>query len=463
MYNLSRKLVIKMLEMSEGAKIALKLLEEAGYPSYLVGGAVRDAVMGMTPGDTDITTPATPEQVKSVFSSCHVIETGIRHGTVTVIICGEPIEITTFRTESTYTDNRHPDSVAFSDNLSDDLSRRDFTVNALCYSDKSGLIDMFDGLKDIESKTVRCIGKANERFTEDSLRILRALRFSSKLGFDIEEETEKAMYECKALMKNLSAERIYCELKKILCGKYAGKTLLNYYEIFVEVLPEIGGMKGLDQRNFHHIYDVLGHTARVVDAVRPEPYMRFAALFHDCAKADCMTVDENGVGHFYSHASKGAKKALEAFERLKADNFTKDTAVKLVKIHDSPIEADKRTIKRKLLKLKEPLLRDLIALQRADNLAQSPEFLTRQKHYDELECLTDAAVDESACFSRRHLAVNGNDLKELGYKDREIGKALTILLNAVIDEKSENEKNSLLSFLESRYPPREKLKDNQSV
>lgn len=444
-----------MFGMTDGAKTALKYLKKAGYPSYLVGGCVRDTVMGIEPGDIDITTPALPEQVKEVFSCFHVIETGMKHGTVTVMINHEPIEITTFRVESGYSDNRHPDSVAFSARLSDDLSRRDFTVNALCYSEESGLIDMFGGVDDIKSKTIRCIGNPNERFREDSLRILRALRFASKLGFMIEPGTEKAMHECKNLMLNLSAERIYSELKKIICGKYAGKTIENYYDILVTVMPEIGMMKGFDQHNFHHIYDVLEHTVRVVDAVRPEAYMRFAALFHDCAKPDCQTFDEAGVGHFYSHASKGAKKAQQALERLKADNLTKDRVIKLVKIHDSPIEADERTVRRKLLKLGEPLLRDLIELQRADNLAQNPEFLSRQSHFDELERLTNSVVEQSQCFSLKQLDADGNDMISLGYKGREIGRALNILLNAVIDGKVENKKANLLSFLESRYPPKD--------
>ncbi|MGN1444601.1 MAG: CCA tRNA nucleotidyltransferase [Acutalibacteraceae bacterium] len=438
---------------SESARTALRLLSKSGYPSYLVGGCVRDSIMGLDANDTDITTPAEPEKVKEIFEGYKVIETGMKHGTVTVIIDGEAIEITTFRTESVYSDNRHPDKVAFSKSLSDDLSRRDFTVNALCLDEQGKIIDLFGGIKDIEKKTIRCIGNAEERFKEDSLRILRALRFSSKLGFEIDGETEKDMFGCRSLLKNLSAERIYSELKKILCGSFAGKTIRKYYDILVEVLPEIRGMKDFDQHNFHHIYDVLEHTARVVDAVRPEPYMRFAALFHDCAKPDCFSLDGEGVGHFYSHAPKGAKKAQQALLRLKADNFTSERTVKLVKIHDSPIEADERTIRRKLQKLGEPLLYDLIELQRADNLAQAPQFRSRQKHFDELVAITKSVIEKSQCFSLKQLAVDGNDLIKLGYEGRRIGRALNILLNAVIDEKTENKKTSLLMFLESRYPP----------
>ena len=441
--------------ISENAYTALRLLSDAGYPSYLVGGCVRDSIMGIDAHNTDITSPAEPEQVKSVFRDYRVIETGIRHGTATVLIGGEAIEITTFRTESVYSDNRHPDAVSFSKNLSDDLSRRDFTVNALCFDEDGKIIDLFGGMQDLENRTIRCIGKAEERFREDSLRILRALRFSSKLGFEIDRETEKAMFDCRGLLNNLSAERVYSELKKILCGSYAGKTTAKYYDILVEVLPEIKGMKDFDQHNFHHIYDVLEHTVRVVDAVRPEPYMRFAALFHDCAKPDCFSLDSGGVSHFYSHAPKGADKARQALLRLKADNSTLEKTVKLVRIHDSPIEADERTIKRKLQKLGEPMLYDLIELQRADNLAQSPQFLSRQKHFDELIRITKSVIEQSECFSLRQLAVNGDDLKRSGYEGRTIGKALNLLLNAVIDEKAENEKTSLLSYLESRYPPKQ--------
>lgn len=440
--------------INENAKTVLRILSQAGFQSYLVGGCVRDSVMGIEAHDTDITTPAKPEQVKAIFRDYKVIETGLKHGTVTVLVGGEAIEITTFRTESEYSDNRHPDRVSFSENLSDDLSRRDFTVNALCLDKDGKIIDMFGGLRDIEKKTIRCIGKAEDRFKEDSLRILRALRFSSKLGFAIDSETEKAMVDCRKLLKNLSVERIYSELKKILCGDFAGKTVLRYYDILVEVLPEIDGMKGFNQHNYHHIYDVLEHTVRVVDAVRPEPYMRFAALFHDCAKPDCFSLDSGGVGHFYSHAPKGAAKARQALLRLKADKFTLESTEKLVKIHDSPIEADERTVKRKLQKLGEQTLYDLIELQRADNLAQAPAFLSRQKHFDELESLTASVIEKSQCFSLRQLAVNGNDLKCLGYEGRRIGRALDILLSAVIDEKAENKKESLLSYLESRYPPK---------
>lgn len=444
-----------MLEMTESAKLVLKLLRQAGYPSYLVGGTVRDAVMGFPASDTDITTPALPETVKEIFSSFHVIETGMKHGTVTVVVNGEPIEITTFRIENGYSDNRHPDHVAFSDNLRDDLSRRDFTVNALCCCEDGEIVDLFGGMDDIDAKIIRCIGDPVERFREDSLRILRALRFSSKLGFTIEPKTERTMVQCKSLMQNLSYERIYSELKKILCGKFAGATIAKYYDILVEVLPEISGMKGFNQHNFHHIYDVLEHTVRVVDAVRPVPYMRFAALFHDCAKPNCRSFDENGVGHFYSHASLGAEKAKRAFERLRADNFTKNTAVSLVKIHDTPVKADEKTVKRKLLRLGEPLFRDLIELQRADNLAQNPEFLSRQAHFDELERLIALVKVNEQCFSLRSLAVNGNDMLALGYRGQRIGKALNLLLNAVINGECENKKADLLMYVESRYPPSE--------
>lgn len=444
-----------MLEINKNAKYVLESLRQAGYPSYLVGGTVRDAVMGFPASDTDITTPALPEKVKEIFSSFHVIETGMKHGTVTVVVDGEPIEITTYRIDGGYTDNRHPDQVSFSKRLSDDLARRDFTVNALCCGEDGNIVDLFGGINDINKKIIRCIGDPCARFREDSLRILRALRFSSKLGFTIEPDTERAMAECKSLMQNLSQERIYSELKKILCGKFAGATISRYYDILVEVLPEIGGMKGFDQHNFHHVYDVLEHTVRVVDAVRPVPYMRFAALFHDCAKPDCMTFDKNGVGHFYSHASLGTEKAKQAFNRLKTDNLTKNTAVKLVEIHDSPVEADEKTVRRKLLRLGESLFRDLIELQRADNLAQSPEFLSRQAHFDELERLLTVVLEKENCFSLKQLAVNGYDMIDAGCRGRQIGKALNFLLNAVVDGKCENKKADLLSYVKSQYPPYE--------
>ena len=430
----------------EKAQIIFQMLSDAGYECFLVGGCVRDMLMGKKPHDIDITTNALPEETKAVFSAFHTLDIGIKHGTITVIIDGEPIEITTYRTESEYTDGRHPDRVTFTANIKDDLSRRDFTCNAIAYNPAVGLVDPFGGMADIESKTLRCVGIAEERFREDSLRILRALRFASCLGFDIEDDTAKAMYTCRELINIVSPERIYTEISKLICGKNAGEIISLYSDILAVPLPEIKDMKGFQQHNFHHIYDVLNHTARVVDSISPAIALRLAALFHDCGKPDCFSLDEKGVGHFYSHASISARKANEALLRLRCDNATREKVVKLVKIHDSPIEPDSKTVKKKLQKYGEEIFFDLIKLQRADNKGLSPEFLYRQETYDKLEEIARQVIEENQCFSLKDLAVNGRDMMSLGLSGKDIGTALDELLKAVIEEQCQNDRESLLIY-----------------
>ena len=435
-----------MLYIPEKAKVIFELLEKNGYECFLVGGCVRDMLMNKTPHDIDITTSATPQEVKEVFSQFHTLDIGIKHGTVTVMNEGEPIEITTYRKESTYTDGRHPDAVSFSRNIEDDLSRRDFTSNAIAYSEKNGVIDPFAGRADIENKILRCVGNPTERFKEDSLRILRALRFASVLGFTIDEETEKAMIICRELISIVSPERIFAEISKLICGKSAGRIISRHYDILSVTLPEIKNMKGFEQHNFHHIYDVLNHTAKVVDSIDPAVDLRLAALFHDCGKPDCFSLDEKGVGHFYSHASISARKANEALLRLRCDNTTREKVVKLVKIHDSPIEADSKTVKKKLQKYGEEIFFDLIKLQRADNMGLSPEFLYRQETYDKLEKIARQVIEENQCFSLKDLAVNGRDMIVLGLSGKDIGTALDELLKAVIEERCDNDRESLMSY-----------------
>lgn len=435
-----------MLFIPEKARVIFDLLEKDGYECFLVGGCVRDMLMDKEPHDIDITTNATPDEVKKVFADFHTLDIGIKHGTVTVINEGEPIEITTYRKESTYSDGRHPDSVSFSKSITDDLSRRDFTSNAIAYSETKGLVDPFGGIADIENKILRCVGDPAERFKEDSLRILRGLRFASVLGFSIDKATENAMYSCRELISIVSPERIFTELSKLICGKNAGEIVSRYSDILAVALPEIKDMKGFQQHNFHHIYDVLCHTARVVDAISPAMDLRFTALFHDCGKPDCFSLDENGVGHFYSHASISARKADEALTRLRCDTATREKVVKLVKIHDTPIEPDSKTVKKKLQKYGEEIFFDLIKLQRADNMGLSPEFLYRQETYDKLEEIARQIIEKNQCFSLKDLAVGGRDMIALGLKGKDIGLALDRLLKAVIEERCSNDKESLLSY-----------------
>ena len=420
-------------------------MEEKGYEIYLVGGFVRDSIMGKKADDADFATNASPEETLEVFKSFNTLETGIKHGTVTVIINHKPFEITTYRTEKGYSDCRHPDKVSYAEKIEDDLSRRDFTVNSIAYSPSKGFVDLYNGKKDIERKIIRCVGEPEKRFTEDALRIMRALRFSSVLSFSIEEETEKAMFKCKDLLLHISKERIFIELSKMLCGENIREVLSKYSDILSVVIPEIKEMKGFQQHNFHHIYDVLNHTAVVVDNAPALPHLRFAALFHDCGKPECFSLDKDGVGHFYSHASISARKADEALQRLRCDNKTRERVVRLIKLHDAPIEENEIVIKKKISKYGEDLFFDLIELKRADTLGLAPEFHSRKEHFDILQSIAKKVLSEKPCFSLKDLAVNGNDIAELGFKGREIGEVLNKLLNAVIENRIPNEKTSLLA------------------
>lgn len=435
-----------MNRLSKQAQTAVKLLCDNGFEAYAVGGFTRDMIMGRPNHDTDITTSALPEEIKEIFSGFRTVDTGIKHGTVTVIIDGTPLEITTYRIEKDYTDGRHPDEVIFTRSLKEDLKRRDFTVNSIAYNPELGFVDPFDGKSDIKKRIIRCVGNPKERFTEDSLRILRALRFSSVLGFEIEAETSKAMRECKELLVVVSKERIFCEITKMLCGDNIRYVLVNYSDILEVVLPEIKGMKDFDQHNFHHIYDILTHTAVVTENIPPLPHLRLAALFHDCGKADCFSLDENGTGHFYGHPSISAKKSEAALIRLKSDTATREKVVKLVKVHDTPIEESERIIKKRLRSMGEELFFDLIKLQRADTKGLAAEFHDREKHFSTLEEMARKIIEEGQCFSLKDLKINGNDLIREGFSGKEIGAALTLSLEAVIDERVKNDKNELIAF-----------------
>ncbi len=431
---------------------AIYLLNSAGYEAYLVGGCVRDALLGLKPKDYDITTSALPEQTKSVFSGYHVIETGIKHGTVTVVIDHSPIEITTFRLDQEYLDHRHPDSVIFTASLAEDLSRRDFTINAMAYHPTEGLIDYYGGKDDLQTCTIRCVGDPETRFNEDALRILRALRFSSRFDSPIESSTETAMKKCAVLLRDISSERIASEFNEILCGKGVRRILTEETDILGVPIPEILPMKGFDQNNPHHIYDVLTHTAVTVEAIPPEKDLRLAALFHDIGKPLCYSVDEDGVGHFYGHAKKSEIIAENVLNRLKYDNQTKDSVLLLVKYHDLHLEEDEKAIKRLLRKIGPDMFNKLILLYRADNMAQSLSYRDRQEGYDRLEAIAEKIIADEECFSLKDLAINGTDLIKMGYKPGPLlGDILEDLLTRVIDGEIQNGKEELTEFVKRTY------------
>ncbi len=429
----------------ELALFALARLERAGFEAWLVGGCVRDELMGTAPHDYDITTSATPDEIMAVFAGERLIETGRKHGTITLLQAGVPLEITTFRADSTYSDHRHPDAVTFTRSLHDDLARRDFTMNAIAMDAQGSICDPFGGRDDIQRKRIRTVGDPMQRFTEDALRILRGLRFASMLGFSLEEGTRQAMAECKAQLAYVSAERVGAELGKLICGAHVREVLISHVDILGAVIPELLPMAGFDQRNYHHIYDVLEHTARVVEKTPPEPTLRWAALFHDAGKPESFTMDAAGVGHFYGHADRSRALAARALERLRIDRATQAAVDQLIRYHDSPIACTPRAVRHALGKLTPEGFWALLQLKRADNLAQNPAFWSRQQECDALEALAREILAGDDCFCLRDLAVNGHDLLALGWQPGpEVGRILQALLEDVVADRVPNEREALL-------------------
>ena len=424
---------------------AFKQLESCGFCGYLVGGCVRDFLLATPPTDFDMTTDATPTEILACFASHRVVETGIRHGTVTVIIEGMAIEITTHRTEGDYSDSRHPDTVKFTRNLPDDLARRDFTINAMAYHPQKGLIDLFGGSQDIKNKIICCVGDPFQRMAEDVLRILRGLRFAAVLGFVLEAETRTAIRQNCGQLRHISAERIAAELDKLICGKNVKDIILTETAVLGVVIPELLPAKNFDQMNPHHCYDVLTHTAVALETLAPVPRLRWAMLFHDLGKPQTFTRDDAGVGHFKGHSKCSEAMARERLTALRISKNTIDQVCLLVKYHDTLIDEDKTSVKRWLNRLTEPLFRDLIAIKRGDNLAQAPEYHSRLASLQKLEALLDQVIAEKACFSMKDLAVNGHDLIGLGITNgAEIGRILKQLLEGVIEEVYQNEKDILI-------------------
>ena len=434
-----------------GVSRALTMLESAGFEAFIVGGCVRDALRGITPKDYDITTSALPEETKSVFRDYRVIETGIQHGTVTVMMEGMPLEITTYRTEGTYSDNRHPDSVSFTTSLREDVARRDFTMNAIAYSPARGLIDHFGGAEDIREGIIRCVGDPDTRFREDALRMMRGIRFASALGFAIEENTAAAIRENKERISAVSAERIRVELTKLLCGVNVKNVLMDWWDVLGVVIPEILPMHGFDQKTPYHIYDVWEHTAVAVSETPPVTHLRLSALLHDIGKPPSFFTDEKGVGHFYGHPAVSEKMTEEILARLKYDNVTRRRVVTLVREHDRIIEPTEPAVKRALSRLTPEVFFNLLIIKRADNLAQSPDYRDRLETYDRIESIAQNILAKNECISVSTLAVNGSDLIALGMKPGlEIGDMLNQLLEQVIRGEMENDRNVLLAYVKKK-------------
>lgn len=433
--------------MPDYCKTLIKSLEEKGFEAYLVGGCVRDSVMGITPHDYDITTSATPDEMLECFSDFKVIETGVKHGTLTVVIDENQIEVTTFRIDGEYTDFRRPDSVSFSRDLEEDLSRRDFTINALAYNEKTGIVDMFGGLEDIKNEKIRCVGEPDKRFFEDALRILRALRFSSTLDFEIEKDTAKSILKNQELIKNIAVERVFVEFKKLLCGKRVEQVLLEFRDVFAQFIPEIKPCFDFEQKTKYHCYDVYTHIVKTVANIKADEKMRLTAFFHDIGKPQTFFTDENGVGHFYGHNKNSSHIAKQVLKRLKADNKTVEDVATNVYIHDREVYLTEKSVKRFLSKYSLQFFYDLLEIKKADALAHAKEYRDRTDYLQTLYDLSSKIINEKQCFNLKDLALNGYDLINLGYSGKCVGASLEFLLGEVIDGKVQNEKESLIKHL----------------
>ncbi len=441
---------------------AIEILNKNGHSAYVVGGAIRDSIMGKSADDWDITTSSLPNETLEAFANFRTIETGMKHGTVTVIIDNCPLEITTYRIERGYSDNRHPDSVDFTDRVEDDLARRDFTVNAIAYSPENGFADPFRGMEDIEKKIIRCVGDADRRFGEDALRILRALRFSSVLGFEIDSETAGSIRRNFTLLKNISVERVFVEMSKLLCGKDAGRILREYEDVIFFIFPELAPMKNCTQNHERHIFDVWGHTVKSVESVEPIPKLRFAMLFHDSGKPHCKSTDENGIDHFYSHAKISKRIANNILVRLKSSTAFRNHVCSLVEHHDFlPDKISKKTYKKYIAQLGFDTVKELFSVRRADISAQNPIFLDEGIKSNEAGMrILEEIEAENACFKISDLAVSGNDIISLGIRPSpEIGKILETLLDEVMEEKIENTHGALSKRAMQLIQPQER-RDN---
>ena len=427
----------------------LACLENAGFEAYAVGGCVRDLMRGKTPDDWDMTTSARPEEVMALFAP-HAIPTGLQHGTVTVRQDGESFEITTFRADGAYTDNRHPDEVRFSTDLREDLCRRDFTVNAMAMDRRGKLIDPFGGQEDLRRGVIRCVGEPDQRFGEDALRIMRGLRFAAVMGFAIDEDTARSIRENRERLRNIAIERILVEMDKLLCGEAVGQILLDFPEVFGVFLPEILPCVGFDQQSRYHCYTVWEHIVHSVEAVPRDSVLRWAMLLHDIGKPACFTVDEQGAGHFYGHDGIGADMAADICRRMRMDKQRSERIALLVRRHGPDLPENKRGMLRLLNAIGEDALRQLIAVKRADNMAQSAAFRSRQEEIDRQEQLLQRILDERPCFTLQQLAVDGRDMMTLGLQGKAIGEMLHTLLQKVLDGQLPNEREVLLRWAEEQ-------------
>ena len=436
------------IQLPEKVNMIISTLQTHGYEAYAVGGCVRDSILGRIPDDWDITTSATPLETKQLFK--RTFDTGIEHGTITVLIDKEAFEVTTYRVDGKYEDSRHPSEVTFTRSLREDLLRRDFTINAMAYNDAEGLVDIFGGIEDLQNKTIRCVGNARERFGEDALRILRAVRFAAQLGFEIEEETREGIIELAPTLANISAERIQVELIKMLVSPNPG-LLRTAYELRItkEILPEFDELMKTTQETPHHMYTVGEHTLKAIESVRPDKILRLTMLFHDIAKPKMKTIDEKGVAHFKMHDVEGVGMTKTILRRLKFDNDTLGKVTKLVQFHDYRIPAEPKRVRRAMNKIGEELFPYYLEVRTADTLAQS-EYLREEKlqNIRDMKVCYHEILEKKECVSLKDLAVTGSDLIADGMKPgKEIGFVLNQLLEMVLENPQLNTKARLLDIV----------------
>lgn len=426
---------------------ALERLEQQGYEAWCVGGCVRDGLLGHIPSDWDIATAAEPQEIKACFSNLPTMDTGLRHGTVTLLLPEGPTEITTFRIEGDYSDSRRPDRVWFSKSLREDLSRRDFTINAMAYSPSRGFADPFGGREDLEKGLIRCVGNPEKRFSEDALRILRCLRFSAVLGFSVEASTAKAALGKKTGLTLLSWERVQAELRKLLCGSEAAQVLGRYKEILFALFPELSSMEGCEQKNPYHCFDVWEHTLKVLAAVPAEFSLRMAALLHDCGKPACKSTDTAGVDHFFGHSKASEAMAEETLKKLRCSALEIQEICCLIRFHSQELPFTSQRIKRMFNRFGEGFFFSLLCLMQAD-LRGQPAALWEERFAQlaQAEAMAKAILEKKECFSLKDLAINGNDLLKLGFpQGKSLGDALKYLLEQVIEGSLANERQALLS------------------
>lgn len=436
------------MQIPKEAELALHTLQSRGHTAFVVGGCVRDSLLGRTPNDWDVTTSALPEEVADCFRNFRVIETGLQHGTLTVLVDGTPIEITTFRNDGIYLDHRHPVGVTFSNTVEDDLARRDFTVNAMAYHPERGLVDLFGGREDLKNRVIRCVGDPVTRFREDGLRILRAIRFASVLGFSLDEKTKAAVRSEKSLLEFIAPERIREEFCKLLCGVNAENVIREYVDVIGQFLPELLACRGFEQNTKYHCYDVLEHTLCALSHASNNLFVRLAVLLHDIGKPLCYNEDENG-GHFKGHGPVGTAMTEQILRRLRFDNRTVEIVSRLVERHDRITPAEEKAVKRLMQKMSDQEILWLLEVQRCDRLAHAKGFDEPPASLDEVPRLMERIHASNACLSLKTLAVRGDDLLRLGIPEgKSIGDALAHLLDAVIEGTLPNEREALLSAIQ---------------